>query len=247
MLQLAAQEGCDAPPSEGSPSDLAGRIFDSVHRLNETINDILNISLIEANQMHLEREPVNLAQVINAALRELNRTKTARHLSISLDHSLATLPSIIGDSQRLQQVFWNLLSNAIKFTPDGGSISMRGWVVTPETTETIPPNTLPPHLISEGGVVVAVADSGIGIAAADQAEIFDRFYIVGNTAYHTSSKTAFQGGGLGLGLPIAGGIIRAHGGRIWVDSPGYDPQRTPGSTFNVFLPFSALPHANSSR
>ena len=239
LLQLTAQENCEAAPPEGSPGDLAGRIFDSVHRLNDTINDILNISLIEANQMRLDREPVNLAQVINAALRELNRAQIDRLLTIGLDHSLTTLPSIIGDPQRLQQVFWNLLSNAIKFTPDGGSISVKGSVVAPGQAETARPSYIRPASIeSRGGIVVAVADTGIGIDPADQAEIFDRFYIVANTAYHTSSKTAFQGGGLGLGLSIARGIVQAHGGRIWVESPGHDSYSTPGSTFYVFLPFS---------
>ena len=73
----------------------------------------------------------------------------------------------------------------------------------------------------------------------ENGEIFDNFYIVGNTTYHSSSKTAFGGGGLGLGLPIAKGIILAHGGQIWVESPGQDEKTCPGSTFYVFLPFSA--------
>ncbi len=244
LLQLTAQESDDNVPPEGSPGDLAGRIFDAVHRLNETINDILNISLIEANQMRLEREPVNLVEVINAAFRELNRTNPQRLLTIGFDHSLTSLPSIIGDPQRLQQVFWNLLSNAIKFTPDGGSISVKGWVVAPGPAETGLSHAFPTSTASGSGVVVTVADTGVGIDLAEQVNIFDRFYIVANTAYHTSSKTAFQGGGLGLGLSITRGIIQAHGGRIWVESPGHDPQGMPGSTFFVFLPFGDSPYAS---
>ena len=112
LLQLTATESCNLNPEEGSIGDLAGRIFVSVHRLNETINDILNISLLEANEMYLDWEPVNLGQVINAALRELNRTQMNRELTIDLNPDLSSLPSIIGDPQRLQQVFWNLLSNS---------------------------------------------------------------------------------------------------------------------------------------
>jgi signal transduction histidine kinase len=95
---------------------------------------------------------------------------------------------------------------------------------------------LQPTLKQTDGVVIAVQDTGIGIAPAEQAEIFDNFYIVGNTTYHTSSKTAFGGGGMGLGLPIAQGIVLAHGGRIWVESVGENEETCPGSTFYVFLP-----------
>jgi signal transduction histidine kinase len=145
----------------------------------------------------------------------------------------------------LQQVFWNLLSNAIKFTPDGGSILVKGWVVDASPTHEKKPIAktddgqpcCAPELVQSGGVVVAMADSGIGIAPAEQSEIFDNFYIVGKTRHHSSSKTAFGGGGLGLGLPIARGIILAHGGQMWVESPGQDEESYPGSTFYVFLPF----------
>jgi signal transduction histidine kinase len=237
LLQMTTMENCENAPAAGSPGDLARRIFDSVHRLNETINDILNISLIESNQMYLVREPISLIQVINAAFRELNRTNPERLLTVGFDHSLTSLPTIIGDPQRLQQVFWNLFSNAIKFTPDGGSISVKGWIVAARPAEVV--QSFAPA--SEGGVVVAVADTGVGIDPADQANIFDRFYIVANTAYHSSSKTAFQGGGLGLGLSITRGIIQAHGGGIWVESPGHDSRHTPGSTFFVFLPLGDSP------
>jgi signal transduction histidine kinase len=249
LLQLAADDRSEAPPEEGSVYDLANRIFNAVCRLNETVNHILNISLIQAKQMQLDCQPVALIDVINTTLREINRTKHDRLLTIGVDDSLSSLPPIVGDPQRLQQVFWNLLSNAIKFTPDGGSILVKGWDIdSPSTqeknsiaeTDTWPPYW-PPKLAQTGGVVVAVEDSGIGIAPAEQSEIFDNFYIVGKTRYHSSSKTDFGGGGLGLGLPIAKGIILAHGGQIWVKSPGQDAETCPGSTFYVFLPFNDQP------
>lgn len=218
---------------EGSIGDLAGRIYHSVHRLSEVVNDILNIALIEADEMYIEAESVNLREVIQDALDELSPAKNDRLLDITFD-GIKTLPTITGDNERLQQVFWNLLSNAIKFTPDGGSVTLKGWASTPPLdAET---SARYPQIPSEPGVVIAIRDTGIGIAPDEQQEIFEQFYIVGNTNYHSSSKTAFGGGGMGLGLPIARGIIDAHGGHIWVESSGHDRTTRPGSVFYVFLP-----------
>ena len=247
LLQRTASETLEENLDEGSTSDLASRIFNSVCRLNETVNDILNIALIQANKMYLDLQPTNLAQVIDAALRELNRTRNNRILTIELDNSLKILPSINGDSQQLQQVFWNLLSNAIKFTPDGGSISAKGWIINSSSTQDkAAPSLSPPSVSStenlERGVVVTVEDTGIGIDPHEQAEIFNRFYVVGDTSLHTSSKTAFGGGGLGLGLPIARGIIETHGGQIWVESPGQDKETCPGTTIYVYLPIGNPEH-----
>ncbi len=224
-------------------NDLSSSIYHSIHRLSEVVNDILNISLIEAGEMMLDEQPVRLAEVIEAALLELNPAKHDRQLELILDN-LDDLPVIAGDKQRLQQVFWNLLSNAIKFTPDGGSILVTGWLVKPDSL----PADLPladQAAIPAGqpGLLVMIQDTGIGIDRSEQKEIFERFYVVENTAYHSSSKTAFRGGGIGLGLPIARGIVNAHGGRIWVESTGRQAAGSTGSKFLVFLPYdeNALP------
>lgn len=227
---------------KGRIVELARKIFDSVHRLTEVVNDILNISLLEANEMYIAQEPVNLAGVIQAALKELTPAKHGRTVDIIVD-PLDNLPPITGDRQRLQQVFWNILSNAIKFTPDGGSILIKGQVVKavdlPNTHQTA--CTATTSQTKPGGVIISIKDSGIGIPASEQKEIFDRFYVVGDTAYHSSSKTAFGGGGIGLGLPIARGIIEAHGGQIWVESAGQHVANSPGSSFYIFLPFEIPP------
>ena len=83
---------------------------------------------------------------------------------------------------------------------------------------------------------IAIADSGIGVAPEHQKLIFEKFYRLGEVALHSSGKTAFKAGGPGLGLAIARGAINAHGGRIWIDSPGYSEELLPGSTFHVLLP-----------
>lgn len=235
LLNLVAQETEPGEFVEGGIGDLSGRIYHSVHRLSEVINDILNISLIEANEMRLQQQPVNLAEVINAALQELNPSKNDRTLNITLE-GLDSLPTIVGDGERLRQAFWNILSNAIKYTPDGGSIWIKGWLCNSTAVQS---EQLSSSISGEEeGIIVLVKDSGIGIDHSERQEIFRHFYVVGDISYHSSSKTAFGGGGIGLGLPITRGIIEAHGGRVWAESEGRHAKE-PGSKFYVLLPLKA--------
>jgi signal transduction histidine kinase len=88
---------------------------------------------------------------------------------------------------------------------------------------------------------LGIRDTGIGINKADHITIFEKFHSGGAHENHSSSKTAFKGGGLGLGLTVVRGIVEAHGGRIWVESPGFDEQKFPGSEFIVELPLVAMP------
>jgi signal transduction histidine kinase len=83
---------------------------------------------------------------------------------------------------------------------------------------------------------VTVEDTGIGISAENQTSIFDKFGQLGRVELHSSGKTKFKGGGPGLGLPIAKGILEAHGGSLWVESPGHDETACPGSTFHMLIP-----------
>lgn len=233
LLHLSVRGTESGEPAEGSTADLANRVFQAVHRLNEVVNDILNIALIQADQIRIEQHPVHLAQVIQTALRDLTPAGNERNLTITWQN-LDNLPTIMGDFQRLHQAFDNLLSNAIKYTTDGGTISISGWSTTSHLAEALP-GPHPP--LDQEGVIIVIKDSGIGLDPTDQEEIFERFYVVENVAYHTSSKTAFGGGGMGLGLPITRGIIEAHHGRVWVQSQGRDHEANPGCTFYVFLPF----------
>ena len=242
LLQSTIKDANLGNLAGGMIGELTDKICQSVQRLNEAVNDILNISLIEADEMELEYQPVNLDKIIKAALGELNPVKNKRTLNITIE-DLDKLPMVMGDGERLQQVFWNILSNAVKFTPDGGSILVKGWVMNSlsAASNRVPPSTFDFDNPEEGeGVVVLVRDTGIGIDPSEQKEIFEHFYIVGNTDYHTSSKTAFGGGGMGLGLPIACGIIKAHSGRIWVESAGRNVEKNLGSTFYVLLPLKKV-------
>ncbi len=86
------------------------------------------------------------------------------------------------------------------------------------------------------GLEIIVEDTGIGIDAAHKDLIFEKFFQTGEVLLHSSSKSNFKGGGPGLGLSIAQGIIEAHQGKIWVESPGYSESNCPGSKFYVHLP-----------
>jgi signal transduction histidine kinase len=81
-----------------------------------------------------------------------------------------------------------------------------------------------------------VIDTGVGIPIEEQRRIFEQFHALGAIQHHSTSKSAFQGGGLGLGLAISKGIVEAHEGRIWVESKGHDPENLPGSVFHILLP-----------
>ncbi len=221
LLQSVAQQFLVENSAINRIGELSSKIYNAVHRLNDVVNDIINIALIESKEIHFTRQPVRLSEIIQAALTELNPAKNGRLLGIHLAESINTLPLILGDKKMLQQAFWNILSNAIKFTPDGGMISVEGEVS------------------SGNEVLISIKDTGIGVNSSDRQAIFEQFYTVGNVAYHSSSKTAFGGGGMGLGLPIALGIIKGHGGQLWVEdtpegeSNSIDKQ---GSTFYVLLP-----------
>jgi signal transduction histidine kinase len=135
---------------------------------------------------------------------------------------LEKLPLYPGDPELLRKAFRHLISNAIKYTPDGGTITVSG------------------RCREEAGlgqcIEVAVADNGVGIAAEDLDLIFERFYSPGELSLHSSGSTNFGGGGPGLGLAVARGVVRAHGGRIWAESPGRDKAKMPGSRFVALLP-----------
>ncbi len=202
---------------EGSPRHLLKNVSEAVERLSQVIQDILNVSLIDANRLDLAHEPVFINSIIQSVLHNLRNFGPQRQLIFDLGGGLRKLPVIEGDPRRLHQALWNIISNAIKYTPDGGTITIDGRVEGDEV-----------HLW--------VKDTGVGIPADELGHIFERFYVLEDVALHRSSKTAFKGGGLGLGLAVAKGIIEAHGGTLWAESEGYDEEKLPGSTFHILVP-----------
>jgi signal transduction histidine kinase len=169
-------------------------ILGSGRHLLSLINDILDLSKIEAGRMELNVASFDLPQAIEQAL-TLVRERAARRtiaLGVGID---AGLGAVKGDERKIKQVLLNLLSNAIKFTPEGGRVEVLAKPVA-------------------GRVEISVSDTGIGIAPEDQEAVFDEFRQVG-----TDSATKREG--TGLGLTLARRFVELHGGRLWVKSaPG---------------------------
>ncbi len=198
----------------------------SALRLEEIVSAMLDISQIDVHALSIYPISIQIPTMIRMAVEPLEGAIAERRQNLVIE-PLEDLPVIDGDLTRLVQALRHIVQNAIKFTPDGGTITIRARLVPPEEA---------------GGsafVEIAVQDTGIGIDPEDQALIFEKFYRVGPVELHSTGTVKFKGAGPGLGLPIARGIIEAHGGRIWVESPGYDETRCLGSTFYIWLPVSA--------
>jgi signal transduction histidine kinase len=165
-------------------------IYASGQHLLSLINDILDLSKIEAGRMELEPTAFDLHMAIENAL-TLVRERAGRR-GIALHQAVGQrLGQIRGDERKIKQVLLNLLSNALKFTPEGGRIDVRAGLV-------------------DGMAEVSVADTGIGIAPEDQEAVFEEFRQVGTVAKKVE--------GTGLGLTLSRKFVELHGGRIWVKS-----------------------------
>jgi len=202
-------------------------ITTGIERLMTIIEDMIDVSMIDTEALTLHLTPALPDRVIHTALNEFKEVMDERKLTVSLD-GLDELPYIECDTQRLHQAFVNVIGNAIKYTPDGGRIDITGQLVPAENTGTV------------DFVKITVADTGIGIDPEHHERIFAKFYQVGDIVHHSSGKTKFKGGGPGLGLAITRGVTEAHGGKIWVESTGYDEEHFPGSTFHILLPVKAI-------
>jgi signal transduction histidine kinase len=195
-------------------------------RLHAILNSMLDVARIDSQLLDLHLESTSLPVMLRRVVADYSAAAAERHLILEIEN-VEGLSLIAGDPTLLLKVFQNLVSNAIKYTPDGGRITLRGGrVVDARLGEC---------------VEVQVQDTGIGIDSDHQELIFEKFYQTGTVALHSTGETKFMGGGTGLGLAIVRGIINAHGGRIWVESPGHDKIRCPGSTFFVRLPLASKP------
>lgn len=213
--------------SDERASSLAAGIRRGAERMGTIIEDMLDLSAIDTNRLSLFLEPVNLHKTIQLILSQLKPALRDRgHTIQTVD--LETLSPIEADTYRLHQIFAQLISNAIKYTPDGGQITIIGQKI--EASKTMP-----------SCIRITVKDTGVGIAPEDREKIFEKFYRVGSSDLHSTGQTKFMGAGPGLGLSIVKGLVEAHRGRIVAESPGFDMQNCPGSSFIVTLPIEAMP------
>jgi PAS domain S-box-containing protein len=192
-------------------TDVAERAIEVINRnaraQAQIIDDILDVSRIITGNLFLELHPVELAPVLEAAINVVRPTADAKGIQIEVNFEPQPA-AVLGDTHRLQQVFWNLLSNAVKFTPTGGRVTVGLCIVNSE-------------------VEIVVSDTGQGITPDFLPFVFDRF----RQADSTSTR---QHGGLGLGLAIARHLVEIHGGVVSAKSPGTGD----GATFMVRLPLA---------
>jgi signal transduction histidine kinase len=166
-------------------------ILSSGRHLLALINEILDLSKVEAGRMELELAKFDLALAIDNA-RTFVRERATKHgigLDVTIDEHLG---EFVGDERKIKQILLNLLSNAVKFTPEGGRIGIKARQ-------------------ADGSVEISVSDTGIGISPEDQVKIFEEFRQVGGDYSHKKEGT-------GLGLTLAKKFVELHGGSIWVES-----------------------------
>jgi len=211
-------------------------ISNGVRRLYEIVEDMLDVTRIEAQTLDLKIAPVRLGEAAERAVELHRENAELRKVALTLE-PMRHLPTIWGDGTRIQQILGHLVANAIKYTPDGGSVTVSGRKLSKKQLDT----TATHRPLDDQYVELIVADTGVGIDRSEQDRIFEQFYEVRDPSLHSTSKTDFMGGGAGLGLAITRGVAEAHGGWVWVESEGYDPVRFPGSRFHVVLPVGAPP------
>jgi signal transduction histidine kinase len=216
----------NAPALKSNPelAQAVDGVVQGSERLHQVVNSMLDVARLE-NQVlspHLDVTP--LAPIVRLIQKDYASDLQARRLAFEIDPAISAVPPVLADSELLQKALDNVIVNAIKFTPDGGKITVSAAIVR-----------------AEGGgeaCEIRVRDTGIGIDPANHKIVFEKLYQLGKVELHSSGRTKFKGGGPGLGLAIAAGIVKAHKGKIWVESPGYDEEKLPGSTFFIQIPLA---------
>jgi signal transduction histidine kinase len=185
-------------------------ISSNAERMGKLVNDLLDMSRLEAGRVKLELAPLKLEQIVDETVTRVQADVEARHHVLQVDAPV-DLPPVLGDRERLVQVLTNLVSNASSYTPDGGTIRiMAGVVARPEAR--------PAH------VLISVTDTGTGLSPQDLARVGEKFF-------RANSDLARAQQGTGLGLAIARRLIELHGGELTAES---EPDR--GSTFSFTIP-----------
>ncbi|MCS7010249.1 MAG: GAF domain-containing sensor histidine kinase [Anaerolineales bacterium] len=192
--------------SQGELSEHAKQVLNAAMQMRAVIDAMTNLNMLHSKEMVMHRVAVPIQNILHNALASIQKLADAKGHQVILNIPKTPL-SIKCDPDKLTTAFVNILDNAVRFTPDGGTI------------------TITASLTPGGDMLVSISDTGIGIAPSHLKKIFDEFYQV---EPHTTRKH----GGLGIGLPIAKGLIEAHGGKIWAESEG--PGK--GSTFKILLP-----------
>jgi signal transduction histidine kinase len=190
-----------------------------IQKLRHTIDELVDISMIDTNMLMLHYQPLQIKKLLEKAKTAMEVKAAERSQKLEINNFPAAEKTIFVDSERLLQAIINVLDNSVKFTPEGGSIVVDGRMLP-------------------GFIEITIADTGVGIDASVQAMIFEKFGAGQRSKYVRNDGVV---PGPGLGLHLAKGIIEAHGGAIWVESQGYDEELCPGSTFHLMFPFRESP------
>jgi signal transduction histidine kinase len=185
-------------------------ITSNAERLGRLVNDLLEISRLEAGRVRLELAPLQIRPVVDEAITRVQADVEARHHVLSVDVP-TDLPAVLADRERLAQILTSLLRNACRYTPDGGTIRITAG-------ERARPQLRPDH------VLIGIRDTGIGLSPQDLARVGEKFF---RASHHLVRSQP----GIGLGLAIARRLVELHGGELTVES---EPER--GSTFSVRIP-----------
>ena len=200
-------------PLDARYRDYAQDIHGSGHHLLRIINDLLDLSKVEAGRLELRETPVSLSAIFETCIRMVGDRAITAGLTLDIR---PTEVAVLGDELRLEQVLLNLVSNAVKFTPSGGRVSVAA------------------SLALSGEAVIAVVDTGIGMAPEDIPRALQPFAQVDNSL-------ARPHGGTGLGLPLAQRLVELHGGTMTIDS-----QLGKGTTVTVVLPAARTYHRDGA-
>ena len=204
-----------------------------LHRLNDIIGDMIDISLMGLHSFELNYQHVNLESNLTIITDQIQRHYKPRNIKLRVEPFDNDYYTYI-DAPKLSKAINKILMNALKFTPDNGEVVIRGYSTYGQTAFLHADINEISNIT--GYVNIEIEDNGIGIAPENLERIFNTFGSLGDASLHSSGKTKFKGGGAGLGLSITKGIIEAHGGRIWATSDGYNEDDCLGSTFHIELP-----------
>ena len=199
-------------------------VIQGTNRLHQIVNSMLDVARLENQIITPHLETLALGPIVRLVCKDYAEDLQERHITLELEPDINSAPPLLADSELLKKALDTIIINAIKFTPDGGSIFI---------------NAHPVKVDGRGEFCeIRIRDTGIGIDPANHTIVFEKLYQLGKVELHSSGRIKFKGGGPGLGLAIAAGIVKSHKGRIWVESPGYDEEKLPGSTFIIQIPIA---------